>query len=669
MYLWYHNSSKCYAYLSDVGSIRLLRDFRKSEWFTRGWTLQELIAPSSVEFYTKDWVNFGTRLSLNEEISEITSIDASALCGGSLETFNIAQKMSWAANRNTSRPEDMAYCLMGIFNVNMSLLYGEGEENAFLRLQKKIMKVSEDHTLFLWHRPEGLFAKCGLLAVSPRDFRLTEDYDPSAFIPGQRAGSGWESDPPRVTSRGLRIHLCFLNLNATPGTGYPYEVVALLDVVETGEGGRRIGVTLQADLENPKCYRRKDVNFSLISIGPADSLRGETIFVSQAKPAIVEFSPAIPTSSFVLISDESRCAQLLVCHQYGLRKRKETILYPDCRQGKEHEWEQALWASPSDVGITNALFFNMPDENGQPLGYFSIRIGILESFHPWCDIRTDLEEQQNRECMWNIEGGDLTSDALLTRGAAQSDHVQKVLNCGRKISAVVRRRAHMPGDPPIPEMNKATLPVYHWYLYTLHISITALPVPGESSAQNDIPVPTRCGRVLDESSIITAVGSQFKDLSIGHESITITEVADVPSIWLPCELNPPTETLGGLMNTHWSNLPWHDMKNQRIKKDPPSKAPVESPAWNIFIAREDVILHRKHHTTLKVHTELCPSKNPNSALDGAVSNGYETTASESTDERKPSPSIKCRQHRPKLNTSQRILLPKKGLTKKGLGGK
>ena len=143
MYRWYQESGVCYAYLADVPP----NAFSKSRWFTRGWTLQELIAPSTVIFLDQKWQEIGTKSSLQRVISEITGIPTDILLGGDLEDASIAQRMSWASKRETTRVEDAAYCLMGIFSIHMPMLYGEGER-AFIRLQEEIMRVSDDHSLF-----------------------------------------------------------------------------------------------------------------------------------------------------------------------------------------------------------------------------------------------------------------------------------------------------------------------------------------------------------------------------------------------------------------------------------------------------------------------------------------------------------------------------------------
>lgn len=140
MFKWYRNAAKCFVYLSDMS----IHDFnnhrsrlRASRWFTRGWTLQELIAPMSVEFFSKEGQRLGDKRSLERQIHKITGIPVPALRGNPLSNFSIEERMSWVANRNTKHIEDKAYCLLGVFGVYMPLIYGEGD-NAFLRLQGEI---------------------------------------------------------------------------------------------------------------------------------------------------------------------------------------------------------------------------------------------------------------------------------------------------------------------------------------------------------------------------------------------------------------------------------------------------------------------------------------------------------------------------------------------------
>jgi hypothetical protein len=140
-------------------------------WFTRGWTLQELITPPIVEFYSAEWSYFGTRETLKDAIAEITRIDMRVLEKTTNPHYmSIAKRMSWASGRTTTRVEDMAYCLMGLFEVNMPLMYGEGEK-AFRRLQQEILSTySHDRSIFAWRNKRCTAAVAGVLAKSPADF-------------------------------------------------------------------------------------------------------------------------------------------------------------------------------------------------------------------------------------------------------------------------------------------------------------------------------------------------------------------------------------------------------------------------------------------------------------------------------------------------------------------
>lgn len=153
MFQWYRESAACYVYLEDVTSsenpIAKGSQFRHSKWFTRGWTLQELLAPHEVIFLANDWREIGTKTSLSTTISETTKIDVNTLLKRTWAHVSVAMIMSWASMRKTTRLEDQAYSLLGLFDVNMPLIYGESHK-AFYRLQVEIMKLSNDDSLFAW---------------------------------------------------------------------------------------------------------------------------------------------------------------------------------------------------------------------------------------------------------------------------------------------------------------------------------------------------------------------------------------------------------------------------------------------------------------------------------------------------------------------------------------
>jgi hypothetical protein len=153
MFDWYQGAATCYVYLADFDGVKG-SEMGGCRWFTRGWTLQELIAPRKTVFYNKSWQLIGTSTQLASYISEFTGIDKEILFDPSgIYNACTAKRLSWASQRETTRIEDRAYSLLGILHINMPLLYGEGER-AFQRLQEEIMKVSTDHSLFAWDWPQ-----------------------------------------------------------------------------------------------------------------------------------------------------------------------------------------------------------------------------------------------------------------------------------------------------------------------------------------------------------------------------------------------------------------------------------------------------------------------------------------------------------------------------------
>jgi len=154
MFRWYAEAGMCYAYLTDVSPGNDHRDglssFFASRWFRRGWTLQELLAPEEVRFFDSDWGLIGTKEDYSHEIELITGIPRHFLLGwDDFRQASVAQRMSWAACRETTRIEDMAYCLLGIFDITMPMIYGEGDR-AFRRLQQEIIRACPDHSILAW---------------------------------------------------------------------------------------------------------------------------------------------------------------------------------------------------------------------------------------------------------------------------------------------------------------------------------------------------------------------------------------------------------------------------------------------------------------------------------------------------------------------------------------
>ncbi|KAG8525617.1 uncharacterized protein KY384_009261 [Bacidia gigantensis] len=172
MYRWYKNAEICYAHLADRTDSLIFNPkiFAAPKWFTRGWTLQELLASPRIIFLASNWLVIGSKQTLATYISKVTRISLEHLKFP--HRASAAAKMSWMANRRTTRIEDMAYCLLGIFEVNMPLLYGEGER-AFIRLQEEFIRRSDDQSIFAW--VDNNLEYSGMLARHPSAFRDSGD--------------------------------------------------------------------------------------------------------------------------------------------------------------------------------------------------------------------------------------------------------------------------------------------------------------------------------------------------------------------------------------------------------------------------------------------------------------------------------------------------------------
>ncbi|KAI1352654.1 hypothetical protein F5Y01DRAFT_324146 [Xylaria sp. FL0043] len=235
MFRWYKKASICYAYMEDVkhgyhdskgGFFSLL--CQDSRWFTRGWTLQELIAPEDVMFYGGDWGYLGSKAhdeDVRGSLAEITGIDVRVLEGViQPNEISIAARMRWASQRRTTRLEDAAYCLMGLFDVNMPLLYGEGTK-AFIRLQEEILRSSNDHSIFAWKVPEAGSNEVlsGLLAETPLHFSDVGNYRP--MPPSVSRGStAWS-----ITNQGLQLSLFLVQCRDLEGNDIQDEYDAVLE--------------------------------------------------------------------------------------------------------------------------------------------------------------------------------------------------------------------------------------------------------------------------------------------------------------------------------------------------------------------------------------------------------------------------------------------------------
>ncbi|KAK1749627.1 vegetative incompatibility protein HET-E-1 [Echria macrotheca] len=260
MFEYYRRAQVCYALLEDVPSPdpddahNPAGCFWKSRWFTRGWTLQELIAPYHVHFFNQSWSKIGEKKGLTKLLESITGVDESVLSGGSLQHISVGRRMSWASNRRTTRPEDVAYSLLGIFDINMPMLYGEGMK-AFIRLQEEILRQSDDQSLLAWRCTEPAFCSAparGLLASSPRDFA---NFRSRLVDHGPKKGSLIQGDDivpfqefheaenlVEMTNRGIRITSVVHDLQPQR----PFESLALGLNCCTGDPGTSVvGIYLE----------------------------------------------------------------------------------------------------------------------------------------------------------------------------------------------------------------------------------------------------------------------------------------------------------------------------------------------------------------------------------------------------------------------------------------
>ncbi|KAH6870736.1 heterokaryon incompatibility protein-domain-containing protein [Alternaria rosae] len=224
--------------LQEQQAVEPIARVMRSNWWTRGWTLQELIAPSEIIFYangTTGWSKIGDKSTLLDLVAKRTGIEKYILLGGDVMKCSVAQRMSWASERETTRMEDLAYCLLGIFGVNMPLLYGEGSK-AFLRLQEEIMKQSDDQTLFAWQLGFESTRNdlVGPLAIHPSKFRGASTLMPILDDDFQ--------SPYSMTNKGLRIELPIVHHGEDPyGLAFlhcgTYNTRTALPVVRLGPPG------------------------------------------------------------------------------------------------------------------------------------------------------------------------------------------------------------------------------------------------------------------------------------------------------------------------------------------------------------------------------------------------------------------------------------------------
>ncbi|KAL1846096.1 hypothetical protein Daus18300_014362 [Diaporthe australafricana] len=388
MYNWYRNALACYVYLSDVHlpekfHLAMKRQATPPHWFTRGWTLQELIAPLSVRFYSNDWRFLGTKKETVTGLSNITGIDSKVLLHErSLNQILVAERMYWASSRKTTRDEDQAYCLMGLFDVNMPLLYGEGTK-AFDRLQEQILRTTNDDTLFLWQlrnierepswmkyvrsEPEGncLWQDPGdkstlntsrMLASSPSDF----DRRAGHYLPQQEEFFCEPQLMPRQLGLRITLHMRKMDLLDTsrfelPPAFKPFLgrvfIAALGCLTQDNEGNHsQVAILLEASTEadspEKKVLRRMRHLHCFYPLLETRKWKKYTCFVAGDAPN--SFGKMNKSFQLGVLADKKRnfpillgcmglmsATQVIECRETGQNYRL-TFAMDECRPGSAH---------------------------------------------------------------------------------------------------------------------------------------------------------------------------------------------------------------------------------------------------------------------------------------------------------------------------------------------
>jgi hypothetical protein len=396
MYKWYQRAVICYAYLSDVvptvepdyrnsgddwikNTNVTKKQFTSSQWFTRGWTLQELIAPSLVFFFTNGhdgWVRTGGKSSFTALIESRTGIPAAILRGHqSVQDCSVAMRMSWAAQRTTTREEDMAYCLLGLFDVNMPLLYGEGN-SAFVRLQEEIMKQSDDQSLFAWEidSAAGLSNLFGLLASSPAQFTNSASIFTFPDVKSQV--------PFQMTNRGLRIELPIVE---SDGQG----CIAVLQCARQGFYLEQIALPLLRLSEHSNYYSRNGNRNSgqLLSVGK-DVISKAIKSVVFVRPPWQERSTTFDWQDAVLVRLE--------------REHSDTRLASHAHERHQlYDYSHGIKALPSSADQTVEYFIMPPPQrrgfllftnsSKAQIGIF-FQTGTKDSFRLSCKVLVGTDD-------------------------------------------------------------------------------------------------------------------------------------------------------------------------------------------------------------------------------------------------------------------------------------
>ncbi|KAK5954021.1 hypothetical protein OHC33_004592 [Knufia fluminis] len=378
MYKWYQESGLCIAYLADYPSGKVTQ-FEQSEWFERAWTLQELIAPPKVVFFDREWrLSFGKKHDRHmvDAIARRTRIDRQALLGEKrLDKYSVAQRMSWAADRKATRSEDVAYSLLGIFDVNMPMLYGEGKK-AFVRLQEEIMQRNADQSIFVWSSEQ---LTRSVFASSPTDFVHC----------GAVRQYGRKRQAFALTNLGLEIRL-----NYWPA-GFNTYMAEL--AVEDGDPNQLVHLMLEIDPETGYlCRVGAAVSSKLRSVHLA------TIGTTNSSKVRLDYGPEFERVDTVTIlrritNKYPVCSDAL----FGFRLADEYQCWPlrlinNWQPG--HAWDRGLWQrgmNNAQTAPSSNTYFEIPSHLSGSIAMMTFAVGtetyLLQlaydfEFNPACHV-------------------------------------------------------------------------------------------------------------------------------------------------------------------------------------------------------------------------------------------------------------------------------------------
>ncbi|KAI4933260.1 hypothetical protein J4E85_003665 [Alternaria conjuncta] len=381
MFQWYSDAALCLVYLSDYDNAASSSDRNEmlwgARWFKRGWTLQEIVASRIVHFYDHAWRCFGTQETLRDELASITGIDAGFLSPpqqpGALEirdlldALPVGRRMAWAAGRQTTKPEDMAYCLIGLFDVSMPMLYGEGAEKAFFRLQEEIIHNSNDLSLFAWTAANGSSTYRGILARSPEEFaslgNLVLEQD-LRFNPDYS-----------MSNKGLRI-VTFLK----PTEDSEDVIMPLHCYTAEVQGKRKVHLGVILKHEGASSYVRARPHMLGELITPTSTAGGNSIFVAK----YVRKAVATGTLNGASRTPDAFYFTIPSVNAPIRSKRHKTVRLLEVEP-------RELWDAQNNVFLTRGLRnftaflrFNVnPDVSSDRTGEVVLICGFAENVSPW----------------------------------------------------------------------------------------------------------------------------------------------------------------------------------------------------------------------------------------------------------------------------------------------